>query len=313
MVTLNKPAQGNTNWYQPVTDNWTSLEKQVIAFQGRLQRDSTTQVSLQRYCGDTVDVNGESVSLGAGGIALSTTDNLISSTGSDSGGAMAITTLYYVYVSNSSASPFPSDLRASTTAPSSYNGIKYLGTTGNAANWRFVGYVRTISNGGTPNFADSETQRLVINYYNRRVLRLFTCPAYNNNNAITTYTTTSTTFVAANSGTGSRLEFIANGEDAVWYAGNMQSYASNSNVENIVGVGENSTTSAAVARSDQSYTVTAYAVPSVANMTLFSEGYNFLELLIAVGSNTLTVIADYSRRGSSADPYATYLIAELMG
>ena len=26
MVVLNKPASGNTNWYQPVTDNWTALE-----------------------------------------------------------------------------------------------------------------------------------------------------------------------------------------------------------------------------------------------------------------------------------------------
>jgi len=26
MVTLNKPVQGDSNWYQPVTDNWTTIE-----------------------------------------------------------------------------------------------------------------------------------------------------------------------------------------------------------------------------------------------------------------------------------------------
>jgi hypothetical protein len=30
MVTMNKPASQNTNWYQPVTDNWTAIETSLI-------------------------------------------------------------------------------------------------------------------------------------------------------------------------------------------------------------------------------------------------------------------------------------------
>jgi hypothetical protein len=30
MVTMNKPAQNDTNWYQPVTDNWTAIETSLI-------------------------------------------------------------------------------------------------------------------------------------------------------------------------------------------------------------------------------------------------------------------------------------------
>ena len=30
MVTLNKPSQNDTNWYQPLTDNWTSIENSLV-------------------------------------------------------------------------------------------------------------------------------------------------------------------------------------------------------------------------------------------------------------------------------------------
>jgi hypothetical protein len=29
MVTLNKPAAGDTNWYQPITDNWTNIQNAI--------------------------------------------------------------------------------------------------------------------------------------------------------------------------------------------------------------------------------------------------------------------------------------------
>lgn len=34
MVTLNKPVQGNTNWYQNVTDNWTTIENAITSSVG---------------------------------------------------------------------------------------------------------------------------------------------------------------------------------------------------------------------------------------------------------------------------------------
>ena len=51
--------------------------------------------------------------------------------------------IYYVYLSNSSASPFPSQLRLSKTAPTE----GYLAASGNGANWRCVGMVHLDENG----------------------------------------------------------------------------------------------------------------------------------------------------------------------
>lgn len=313
MVTLNKPAAGDTDWTTEINDNWTTIENSlnaaVGAFQGRLQRDSTTQISIQRYQGDIVEVNGTSVSLGASGIALQTTDNLITSTGADSGGAMAASTLYYVYVSNSSVGPFASDLRASTTAPSLFNGIKYLGTSGNAANWRFVGWVRTNS---STQFVDSETQRFVINYYNRRSLRLYTSPGYNDNNLSTTWTTSSTTWTGANAGTGNRVEFIGNGEDPADYWGGGTSHMDVTFQEVFLGVAENASTAIRVA-SFASAGASDRRHIGVKGTFAAQEGYAYLDLMVAVASNTATFYADFTRLGASSDPAVTYLEARVMG
>src|SRR5437016_14441337 len=112
MPTLTQPAIGSTAWGTDMNNNLQVLQNQLTnAMQGRLQADSTTQMSLQRYSGDTVEVNGLNVSIGTSGITRLTTDNLITSTGADAGAAMAVSTLYYVYLSNANASPFPSQLR----------------------------------------------------------------------------------------------------------------------------------------------------------------------------------------------------------
>jgi hypothetical protein len=70
------------------------------------------------------------------------TDNLIDSSGDDSGGT-GTTGLHAVYLSNSSASYAASSLRASTTTPTwdTDNGHYSLGTSGNSKNWRFVGWL----------------------------------------------------------------------------------------------------------------------------------------------------------------------------
>jgi len=147
--------------------------------------------------------------LGASGIGLAYQDNLITSTGADAGGGMGTDITYCVYISNSSASPFPSDLRGSTTAPTLLNGIKYLGTSGNAANWRFVGWVQRDLQQGL--FRDSETQRFVINYYNRRPLPL----RYFQTTDSWTYNTLAWSIWGVGGSSSSRVEFISNGEDIV--------------------------------------------------------------------------------------------------
>jgi hypothetical protein len=61
-----------------MNNNLQVLQNQLTnAMQGRIQRDSATQISLQRYTGDTVEVNGLNVSIGSSGLSRLTTDNLI--------------------------------------------------------------------------------------------------------------------------------------------------------------------------------------------------------------------------------------------
>ena len=179
---------------------------------GRLNYVSTTQIAFERYRGNNIEVNGELVSIGASGLACNTTDNLISATGTDSGGAMAAGASYHIYVSNASATYAASSCRGSSTAPTSFNGARYLGTSGNAANWRYVGAARTIAG---PEFVDSITQRLVLSWYHRLHKPIFSSPGYTDNNSNTTYTSASQVWEAVNGGGGSRLSFMANGEDQV--------------------------------------------------------------------------------------------------
>ena len=61
-------------------------------------------------------INGELLSLSSD-LTLLTTDNLLAADGTDASAAMAVSTLYAIYASNSSASYAPSDLRASATTP----------------------------------------------------------------------------------------------------------------------------------------------------------------------------------------------------
>lgn len=282
----------------------------AMVFEARMQRDSTTQVSLQRYKGQRIWINGELIDPGSGGFACVTSDNLIAADGTDSGGAMGTSTLYYMYVSNASASFAASDLRGSTTAPSTFNGVKYLATSGNGANWRFVGWVRT---NGSTQFSDDTTNRLVVNYYNRLRLSLRANPAYADDNTPTTYTETSTSFTQANGGTGGTLSWIANGEDAADLT--LSGLASNNTLaaSNIMGIGIDSTTTAYSANL-VSQPVANYVVAfGCSYKQIPAEGYHTAELLVMVSSGTMTVRADMGRGGGSADARCTMIEGHVWG
>jgi hypothetical protein len=282
-------------------------------FFARLKRDSATQISIQNHAGTVVEVNAERVAVGSSGFTLLNTANLIAADGTDSGGAPAVDTLYYCYVSNSKASFAPLGIRMSATAPSLFNGVKYLATTGNGANWRFVGWVRTISNAGTVNYADSLTQRLVINYYNRRRLSLETTPGYVDDNTNTTYTLASATYIALNGGTGSQLAFISNGEDATLYS--LQATVANNGIGNrmFIGVGEDSTSQASTTQTGDASVAGSNIGLNITRKTILAEGYRLLNALGRIGAGTNTYIADVTRGGGATDPPCTTLSAEIMG
>ena len=284
----------------------------ATTFNGRLQRDSATSASLQRYNGDVVRINGESLAIGAPGIGIATSNTLLTSTGADAGGSMGVSTLYYIYVSNSQASYAPSSIKASATAPSSYLGAKYLGTSGNAAHWRFVGWIRT--NAGS-NIVDTETQRFVVNYHNRRATGLFSAPGYVDDNADTTWGVTSSTYVQVNGGTGSKIEFLWNGEDAVTYTGTVGARGNSGLTPATVyfGVGEDSTTQPKLANAASLVATYKGSISVSRTYTPTAGEYHYLEMLACDGGgNDANADLDLSRLGAAADPVATFIAAVIM-
>lgn len=273
-------------------------------FEGRVQRDSATQVSLRRFNGRGVCVNGEMVGIPSGGMVRAQSDNRIDGTGGDAGAALAVNTLYYVYISNAQASFSPSSIRLSTVAPSDLRGVKYLGTSGNAANWRFCGWVRTIDNGGTPNFADSATQRLVVNYYNRLDVEIGpVCPGYNDNNTVTSSNRVEAgagNWAKSNGGTGTTTQFISNGEDAIQI--DFQATAKETPGQTC-GIGVAIDGLDPVVAAFFGAIVNDFEQLHGSRKVLIAAGYHTLDMVDACDSaGTLTIWWDFVRLGAAADP-----------
>ena len=115
-----------------------------------LNRVSTNQIEIVGLDSqhDFIIVNNERVLLNVPiscDISGANVRNLIASDGSDSGTQPIGDRSYYIYISNSQVSWAPSKLALSYTAPT--NG--YLGNTGLAANWRFVGFLVTDQSAAT--------------------------------------------------------------------------------------------------------------------------------------------------------------------
>ncbi|TXH54516.1 MAG: hypothetical protein E6Q97_10825 [Desulfurellales bacterium] len=173
---------------------------------GRLEYQSATQLRLNAWAGQYLDVGGEiqTVDGSTAGCQLAPTDNLISSSGTDAGAAMAANTTYYVYRSNSTASFAASDLRASATAPTNFRGDKYLATSGNGAKWRYVGMLRT---NGSTQFSNS---LLVVSWLNRRLRRAI------GKDTTDSWAYTTGSWRGANNGNSNwKIEFLSNGVDVV--------------------------------------------------------------------------------------------------
>lgn len=268
------------------------------AFQGRLQRDSATQISLQRYVGNWIDVDGEAVSITSNGLATTSTSGLISNGGVVTSTLPSSSTLYYVYVGTPPGGV--AQLRLSATAPTLVNGHYSLGSADSQRAWRFAGWVRTNS---STQFVDDTTDRLVVNYHNRLWKTILLRPAYADGNTVTTYTTTSTTYTAANGGTGATASYIANGEDGLLITVFAKMKNSGAAFTRI-GIGDNSGSTCATAAEMFGTTDTpgscTYSVTP-------ASGYRTIVLLVCVSAGTGTYFADDARSGSSTDPVKTGL------
>ena len=297
-----------------MADGGIGNQSPATIFQARL--DTTDGVSdtltLRRYQGSKVIVSGVPVVIPSAGLSRDVADNLINSTGADAGGAPVVSTLYYVYISNVRASFSPESIRLSSQAPSVVNGVRYLGSSGNALNWRFVGWIQTDS---TPQFVSSRQNRAIINCYNKERLSLFVCPDYVDDDAFTVWSFNNGTWARANPGGGQDywVNFISNGEDAV----NVNLTGSLDLVVPLgagaLGLGVDTVTSAEV--SSIGYQSDQVAVQCAIDRIL-GEGAHLINML-CVNFNTavgaVNVYADSPRLGAAADPAMTYLSGSCFG
>ena len=306
---LGTDAQNPGRWTLiPISGISEALAKEAV-FQALLQRDSTVQVSLQRFGGDAVEVNGEIVDPGASGLTLLTTDKLITAAGLEAAGAMTASGFFHVYVPNSQASFSPLKMRASITAPSFLNGVKYLGTSGNAANWRFAGWLRT---NPSTEFVDTLQDRLVVNEYNGIWKPLYLQPGYVDDNAGTTYTQL-TAFAEVNGGTGARGSFISNGRDAVRMIANMVCENTIAGHSGLVGIGIDSSTVAGNIGLIEFNHVDTFFNISCAEDEIHAEGYHTYSLLGArPAGGVMTIAADIDFTALvGPDVPATYLVGRI--
>lgn len=271
----------------------------------------TSILQLLQYAGNKVVVNGQTVVIPGGGVGLqrNVADNLITSAGADSGAPGAANTLYYVYVSNRKSPFSPSSIRLSATAPQAVNGVYYLGAAGNARNWRFVGWVRL---NATPQFQSDQSNRLIVNYYNRINLSLFTCPGYLNNDTNNTYAHTSITYTALNGGVGASMNFIANGEDAIEASVFAMTDLTSGAGALIAAISLDSPTDSLASCYTQ-FPASAISIsacidvqPSVGYHTFWITG------LIAAGA-TGGFFSELAKQGAVNDPPVTYIIANIPG
>lgn len=151
-------------------------------------------------------------------------------------------------------------------------------------------------------------QQFVQNAYNTIKRRLFTSPAYTNDNATTTFTTASTTWVAANAGTGSKIETLSDQANAIFSSFSVAAANSAANTTRMA-VGIDSTTDASYLYSNTQGTTTTVGTNSY--LTNLSEGYHAFNLLMCVSAGTGTYTVDQRTGGGSFDTPLTYMQAEV--
>ena len=163
-----------------------------------------------------------------------------------------------------------------------------------------LGTVYTTSTTATE---DSEVNRYVSNVYNQVPRSLFTCPGYNNNNASSTYTFNSTTWIEANAGTGSRVRLVLPLPAFVLLGQQFRA----DGTFGTGGVGVNATTA-----SFQSSLNNSNGGGNSSRRMPLAAGFNYAAQVMKNGGGTSTVLIDDGRAGASADPPVSYLYGEVM-
>lgn len=147
---------------------------------------------------------------------------------------------------------------------------------------------------------------------NNKVPRFIRCvPGYSDDNANTSYTTTSTTWTAANGGTGATATFLSDGKSAALFDCFSVCNGDATTHSVAVGIGIDSSTSPSV---NGFWTGSVSNSPCCNLKTVLSEGGHTVSLCIVSkgGGTTCTYFADLARSGASADPIATAIFGTVM-
>lgn len=276
----------------------------------RVDRQSASQIRVSKAVGGRIYVNGEVLS--ADNItSYDNTSDMIDGNGDQMVGTTpGFDGLYYAYVSNNQATYAPSTLRLSGNGPTLFDSVYYLGTSGNAANWRFVAVVAT---DGSGEFQDSDTQRFICNLYNRRTKRLFVCPNYSDTGAQTTYT------VQANGWSdisgGGAIQYVSMGIDAIAWCVQMLASAAGASPLRFGLYDDSASDNLAPLRAA---TLTTAGVTTSAHTATTSNATPDSAVRANVGieadtNNTIwTVIADTAAGALSMDVCASYILGHGM-
>lgn len=150
--------------------------------------------------------------------------------------------------------------------------------------------------------------RLLLSWYKPRPRNIQMCPGYVNDNASTTWTTTSTSWTAANAGVNSTFKFLSSGEYEAKFHLSAHTICGSAGIPAGVGIGIDTTTSPVV--SNFNVSTTANSSPTACNYDgILSLGVHSISFCAVSfnGSSTVTYYADIARVGASADPMLTYI------
>jgi len=175
-------------------------------------------------------------------------------------------------------------------------------------------HLGTIRASGANITEESTSKRFVVNRYNQVQRLLLIAPGYNNDNAVSSYSTSSATYVEANGGTGSRCEFLAmTGQPIIMSATFMM--VALAGCQGRGGLGVDTVAGPEATAFLDAPASQAGCGPGQGYVFQLVDGYHYLSMLIcrAAGASAITFYADLQRDGAAADPYSTYARGWVMG
>lgn len=280
----------------------------LLSVDQRLQDVAFGLARLDWLDAHAIGISGDGAGASVFDVKARSDDSTINADGTDSGSPPAVETFYYVYWDLAADS-----LVLCLEAPTQQNdGSFRLGTNASTiAKFLLVGWVQTIDDGTAhAGFVDSDSARLVASYYNRQRKRLFTCPAYSDNNAKTTYAKgAAAAFDYIHAGAGDFVRYITNGEDCAEMTAVFTADAALAGVVQ-VGISDNADKSPSVIAGMPNLELAGSSVSCSMRDAIAAPSLKKAELLYFGAA--ITFVADYARNGAVADPAATYLVGSVM-